>query len=214
MNKTRLIAMMSLMGLGLILPLALVPATITYQARVQNTAHQDLNGPVTVGLRIYGTLSGATVLWGETQAVTAVRGIANVELGRVNSLPGGLFNNPELYLGLSVAGDPEMTPRTRLLSTWKAVSAGRASGRRIQAGGGMLAVSGSSTASVAITFPTPFLSPPVVTVGAPRSAIGGVDFISTRVSDITATGCVVHFSALGGAAATGSSSFDWIAIGD
>ena len=45
------------------------------------------------------------MLWGETQALTAVKGIVSVELGKVNPFPNGLFNNPELYLGITVTGE-------------------------------------------------------------------------------------------------------------
>jgi len=84
---------------------------LSFQARIQTGGGADINGPVTVGFRIYGAQTGATVLWGETQSLYAVRGLVSVELGRVNPLPDGLFNDPERYLGITVAGDPEMAPR-------------------------------------------------------------------------------------------------------
>lgn len=212
MKRSKMI--ICLIGLSFFLPLGAISGTITYQARVQDSGGVDLDGPVTVRFRIYDTLSGSTVLWGETQAQVANKGIINVELGKVNPLPEGLFNNPELYIGITVAGDPEMTPRRRLVSTWKAMSASRASGKRIQAGGATLIVSGASTGSAPIAFPQAFQAPPVVMLGAPQDPIGGESFIPTRVSDVTATGCTAHFNALDGATATGSTTFDWIAIGE
>ena len=197
---------------------ALAPAVmaggLSYQARIQTAAGADIDGPATVGFRIYGAASGGTVLWGETQSLVAARGIVNVQLGKVNPLPDGLFNRPELYLGITVAGDPEMAPRRRLVSTWKAMSTSKAAGKTVQAGGGAVAVTGASSASVAIVFPQPFARPPLVMLGAPASAIAGVPFIPVQVSDVTETGCTAHFASLGGATASGSAGFDWIAIGE
>lgn len=200
--------------LAVLAPLALGAATITYQARVRTSGGADVNGPVTVGFRIYDGATTVSPLWGETQSLIADKGVVNVQLGSVKPLPPDLFNHPDLFIGITVAGDTEMTPRTRLLSTWKAMSAGRASGKRVQAGGATLTVSGASTASAPITFPQAFSAPPVVMVGAPRDAVGGVYFISARVTEVTAAGCTVHFSSLGGAPATGSAEFDWIAVGE
>lgn len=195
-------------------PLVLCAGTVTYQARVQDSAGSDIDGPVTVGFRIYNTLSGSTVLWGETQALTANNGIINVELGAVNPLPNDVFNNPELYLGITVSDDPEMTPRKRLVSTWKAISASKASGKTVQAGGGTLNVSGAAEGSADVTFPKSFQSPPVVMIGAPSDAIEGKSYVPTRVSEVNTTGCVAHFASLDGLTATGSADFDWIAIGE
>jgi len=198
----------------LLLPLTIFAGTITYQGRVQDTAGLDIDGAVTAGLRIYDTAAGSTVLWSETQSVTASRGIISVELGAVDPLPEGLFSNPDLYLGITVAGDAEMAPRKRLVSTWKAISADKASGKSVQAGGGTLSVSGTSTASASITFPKAFSQPPVVMLGAPADQVGGADFIPSRVTDVTTTGCVAHFDSLDGSTASGSTGFDWIAIGE
>jgi len=193
---------------------AVIAGSLTYQARVKTAAGADVNGPVTIGFRIYDAASGGTVLWGETQSLVAVKGIVNVQLGKVNPLPDGLFNRAELFLGLTVAGDAEMAPRQRLTFVWKAMSAERAAGKAVQAGGGTITVSAASSAAVSITFPKPFDQPPVVMLGSPGSAIAGVSFVPVRVDNVTATGCTAHFAALGGAIATGSADFDWIAIGE
>ena len=189
------------------------PELIHYQAQVRTNTGVDLEGPVTVGLRIYGTPGGTTVLWGETQNLTAVKGIISADLGKVNPLLASLFSQPELYLGVTVAGDPEMTPRERLASAWKAMSTNRAGGKAVQAGGANLTVNNAASGSVAVAFPQPFSSPPVVMVGASHGLVGSVNFIPTRVTEVTVTGCTVHFQSLGGATATGNTDFDWIAIG-
>lgn len=203
-----------ILGLTVFLTQEAGSETITYQARIKNSTGADLSGPVTVGFRVYSALTGATVLWGETQTVAATRGIISVELGKVTPLPAGLFNNPELYLGLTVAGDAEMSPRTRLLSTWKAVSAVKSSGKQVQAGGGVLNVSEAATASIPIIFPHAFSSVPVVMLGALSNDIGGTSFIPVRVTEITTNGCTAHFAAIGGTTAAGSATFDWIAVGE
>jgi len=167
--------LLKLKKVSIILFFAMFPSVIgagmmTYQVRVSDAGGNYLDGPVTLGFRIYDSPSGNTVLWGETQDLTADQGIVDADLGKVNPLPEGLFENPELYLGITVQGDPEMAPRKRLVSTWKTISANRASGKRVQAGGCTLTVSGASEASADITFPQEFQSPPVVMLGAPSAA--------------------------------------------
>jgi len=208
---------LSLIGAVLVLCPALAlaaPELIHYQAQVRNSLGVDLEGPVTIGFRIYGTAGGTEVLWGETQSLTASKGIISADLGKVNPLPASLFTQPELYLGITVAGDPEMTPRELLSSTWKALSTNRAGGKAIQAGGATLTVDNAAAGSVAVAFPKPFSSPPVVMVGAPHGLVGAVHFIPARVKDVTSAGCFIHFQSLGGAVATGNTDFDWIAIGE
>ncbi len=203
-------------GLCLLCPALLYaaqPNLIHYQARIQDSAQEDIDGPVTVHFNIYDSLSGSTILWGETQALTAVEGIISLDLGAVDPLPQGLFSNPELYLGISAAGDPEMMPRPRLVSTWKAMSVKKAAGKAVQAGGGTLTLSSASSGSESITFADAFQAPPVVMLGAPSDTVGGIIFIPTRVTDVTSTGCTAHFTSLDGSPATGSATFDWIAIG-
>lgn len=207
-NRFSLVAGLVLLAI----PLALAAATFTWQGRVQTSAGVDLQGLTPMGFRIYN--AGGSLLWGETQAVPIDRGIASVELGRVNALPDSLLLDPGLSLGITLPGEAEMAPREPLVSTWKALSSSRVSGQAVQAGGGTLLVSGAAEAGVPITFPTAFASPPVVSIGAPEDAVGGEYFIVTRVSDVTATGCTVHFASLSGAAASGATSFDWIAIGE
>jgi hypothetical protein len=207
-NRFALVAGLLLLAI----PLALVAATFTWQARVQDKSGTDLQGPLTMGLRIYN--AGGTLLWGETQTLTADRGIVSAELGRTNAIPDSLLLNPGLSLGVPLPGDAEMAPRTPLFSTWKVVSANRVSGRAIRAGEGTLVVADAQEGSVAIIFPEPFAAPPVVSIGALKTSVGGEYFLVTQVANMTASGCVVHFSALGGATATGTAAFDWIAIGE
>jgi hypothetical protein len=106
-----------------------------------------------------------------------------------------------------------MAPRQPLVYTWKAMSADKAAGQAVQAGGGTITVTSASSAAVPITFPEPFSQAPLVMLGSPSGTISGVPFIPVQVSDITQTGCTAHFVSLGGATATGSAAFDWIAIG-
>lgn len=214
MKSARYVLVVLLVLLGVILPIAVTSETLTWQARLQDSDGVNVDGPVTAGFRIYETLSGSTVLWGETHSLTADQGIIHVELGSVNTLPSDLFAKPGIYLGITVAGDPEMSPRRLLAGTWKAMSAERAGGKLIQAGEGTLSVSGVSNGSAAITFPRPFSSAPVVMIGALHAQIGSADFIPTQVTGITTTGCTASFSSLDGSIATGSANFDWIAIGD
>jgi hypothetical protein len=86
----------------------------TYQGRLTNSSGAPLNSTVNVVFRLYD--SSGTLLWtSATRSVTPVNGLFTVYLGDGSDpvLPG-----PTLYLaasiGVTVGGDPEMTPRQPL----------------------------------------------------------------------------------------------------
>ncbi len=103
--------------------LALVPAVINHQGRLTNDAGVPLSGNYEMTFRFYHEESGGTALWTEVQTVTAFEGIFNVYLGDVTPLEEVLFTGQELYLGITMAGDSEMTPRMRTGSVMFAMAA-------------------------------------------------------------------------------------------
>jgi hypothetical protein len=210
------LSLVALLGGLLLLPAGLRsadPALVHYQFRLASAAGAELSGPVIVGFRIYADAPGTDLLWGETQALSAERGIVTADLGRVQPFPAGLFRRPALFLGVRVNADPEMRPLVQLAGAFRAASASRIGGRLVAAGGAMLTAAGANQAVVHLDFGGVFSAAPAVMVGAPRNLPGGVVFVAERVTEVTAAGCNVHFASLSGAAATGSASFDWIAIG-
>jgi len=103
--------------------LLLLPTLSTLQAQtnlsVQGTI-QNFNGSAVdngeydVIFKLYTTDAGGTALWSETQSVTVTGGVYSVLLGAVNSLM--VPFDQTYYLGITLPGGPELTPRSRLTS--------------------------------------------------------------------------------------------------
>jgi hypothetical protein len=77
---------------------------------------------------IYADTGGTNLLWTETQpAVVVEKGVFNVLLGSVDSIPYSVFDGSTRYLGVKVGDDPEITPRKPIVSVAYAYRAGLAS---------------------------------------------------------------------------------------
>lgn len=76
------------------------------------------DGPYSVLFSIYDVASGEeTALWHETRTVTVSVGLFSINLGESTPIPPSLFDNTDLWLGMKVRSDPEMTPRQRLTTS-------------------------------------------------------------------------------------------------
>ena len=90
-------------------------ATLSVQGVLQKfngSAVED--GQYDITFRLYTTDAGGTALWSETQTTTVTGGVYSVLLGAVNPLTVP-FDQP-YYVGLTLPGGPEHTPRTQLTS--------------------------------------------------------------------------------------------------
>jgi len=118
--KHRVVAASLLLACGLFCLTALsqtVPGLINYQGRITDSAGMPISGE-TVGIRfeLYPSLSGDTMLWGETHGSVQVdAGLYHVILGSVHPLTPEVFVGPETYLQVIVDGET-MTPRQRITS--------------------------------------------------------------------------------------------------
>ncbi|MCH9031541.1 MAG: hypothetical protein IIB00_04705, partial [candidate division Zixibacteria bacterium] len=102
--------------------LALTMATASQAASPQMINYQGLltdnvGNPVTdasysVVFTIYDAAMAGTSVWTETQNVTTSDGLFTVLLGSINPILDTVFNETTRYLGIAVAGDPEINPRT------------------------------------------------------------------------------------------------------
>jgi len=95
-----------------------VPQLINVQGKLTDAG----GDPVTDGLypvvfTIYTAAIGGSVLWQETDTVEASGGLFSIALGENTTLPASLFDSTELWLGIKVETDPEMTPRQRLTTS-------------------------------------------------------------------------------------------------
>ncbi len=92
-----------------------VPQTMNYEGRLSNSSG-PVNGTALMTFSLYSTSSGTTSLWTETQNTTVTNGVFNAVLGTINAIPSSVFANDQLWLGIKVGTDPEMTPRQQLAS--------------------------------------------------------------------------------------------------
>lgn len=96
---------------------AAINPQINFQGKLTNTDGTNVtNGTYSIVFSLYSVASGGSAVWTETQgSVSITDGIFQVSLGSVTSLPGSVdFNSSDLYLGIKVGADAEMTPRVRL----------------------------------------------------------------------------------------------------
>lgn len=86
---------------------------INFQGKLVNLNGTNVtDGSYSVVFSIYNVSTAGTALWTETQTVTVTQGIFQVNLGSVTVLPGTIdFNTDNIYLGIKVGADAEMTPR-------------------------------------------------------------------------------------------------------
>jgi hypothetical protein len=88
--------------------------TISYQGHLLDADGQPVNATLPMVFTFYTAPTGGEPVWiedrKEANAVPVTNGLFNVLLGSVNPLDPGLLNQ-SLWLGISVDGDEEMTPR-------------------------------------------------------------------------------------------------------
>jgi hypothetical protein len=94
-----------------------VPQTLSYQG-VLRDADGDLVADANYSLtfQLYAAPTGGTALWTETQSVATSKGIFNAILGSTTSLSSVSFSQ-QLYLGIAVDGESEMSPRVQFTSS-------------------------------------------------------------------------------------------------
>ena len=149
-------AISRLLGLAMILILcaafagADVPQLINYQGRLTDVDDQPVaDGTYDITFTVYRT-DEAVVWTSGPQPVLVINGLFNYALGSAVPLPLTVIStNYDRFLGIKVGSDPELVPRTQLISVPYAYKVGSIEG----AAGG--SVSGTLTLSDAgITFPT------------------------------------------------------------
>jgi hypothetical protein len=93
------------------------PVGIPYQGRLTDASGAVINGARDLTLTLYD--SDSNVIYAETQAgVTVTNGLFSIEIGLGTPTTGSFgainFKTNDLYLGITVGTDPEMTPRIHL----------------------------------------------------------------------------------------------------
>ena len=94
-----------------------VPNLIDYQGKITDDNGNPIASSVSITFTIYDDATGGSNLWDETHAsVTPADGLVHVQLGSQFSFGSSLFNGSDLWLGINVNSDGEMTPRLRIVS--------------------------------------------------------------------------------------------------
>jgi hypothetical protein len=96
---------------------AIIPTMINYQGFLTDQNGMALTGSYQITFALYyDSSSTASIVWDETHdAVNVEAGLFNVLLGSNDTLTADDLSG-ERYLGIRVAGEPEMIPRMRLVS--------------------------------------------------------------------------------------------------
>ncbi len=106
---------------------ATVPRELNYQGVLTDTDGGVVpDGSYSLTFRIYDVETGGSALWEETQDVTVSKGTFSVVLGSVTPL--NLSFDKKYYLGVSVAGGDELTPRMPIAAAAYSISADRVVG--------------------------------------------------------------------------------------
>jgi len=98
-----------------------VPRVINYQGKFTDNEDNPLSGNYLVTFKFYDAASGSSALWEEGHILTMKNGVFNALLGSIRPLD--MDFNKDLWLGVEVASDGEMSPRIKLTSSAYAMNA-------------------------------------------------------------------------------------------
>ena len=95
-----------------------VPQLMNYQGILIDPATGEpvTDNTYTITFSLYTLSSGGSALWSESHNVDTKNGLYSVLLGSITTLTPTILTGPEIYLWVKVGGDPEMTPRKRIVS--------------------------------------------------------------------------------------------------
>jgi len=115
-RTSRLLTLLIIWSLGST-AIASTPKLMNYQGRLTSATGTALVGTYSVRFTIYDASVGGTSKWFETQNVTSdANGLFAILLGSVTPIRDTVLNDTVRYLGIQVGADPELTPRTRLVT--------------------------------------------------------------------------------------------------
>ncbi len=113
----KLLIITLILSAGFILPArAEIPQTLNYQGVLTDAGGSAVpDGYYSITFRLYDVPSGGTAPWTETNMVQVSKGIFSVVLGTLEQL--NLPFDTDYYLGMSVEGEAELSPRVVLTSS-------------------------------------------------------------------------------------------------
>jgi hypothetical protein len=117
---------------------AAVPHQMHYQGHLTDEEGQPLDTVISMTFTIYDDRIAGLPWWTETQdSVSVTAGLFTVLLGWVNPLSDTVFVDPFRWLGITVGDDPEISPRTELVTVpwaFRVATVDGASGGMINSG--------------------------------------------------------------------------------
>lgn len=105
---------------------AAVPGTLMHQGRLYDDAGNPVvsGSPLDVTFALYDDPLATTPIWDETHAISFDDGYFSVSLGEVAAFADATFDGSVRYLGITIQGEAEMTPRAVVGSVPYAIKAG------------------------------------------------------------------------------------------
>ena len=93
-------------------PAAAVSDEIPIQGRLTDASGSPISGTRTITFTLYDSSVGGTAVCQDVDAVSVVNGLFSARMGYCTASD---INGQQLYLGIRVGSDPEMTPRQAIL---------------------------------------------------------------------------------------------------
>ena len=112
-----------------------IPASLSHQGRILGTNGEALTGSANTTFTLYDSPDGSQEVWSEITAVTFDNGYYTVVLGNEEALDPSDFDGSTLYLGITLEGSEEFSPRNPITSVPYAFLAGAVRGEVIAENG-------------------------------------------------------------------------------
>lgn len=105
--------------------IGVAPRIISFQGLLKDSSTGDpvSNGSQQAIFRLYTSESGGSSVWSETQTITTSNGVFRTILGQQYPINPSVVSVPELWLGVRLPPDAEMTPRQRIAGSVYSVGA-------------------------------------------------------------------------------------------
>jgi hypothetical protein len=93
-----------------------VPDLIDFQGSLVDNDGVPVTGTPTIQFALYSANTGGAAIWSETKQVVLQDGVYSTQLGDLTTLTDDIWENAQLWLGIKVDADEEMTPRVRIVA--------------------------------------------------------------------------------------------------
>lgn len=163
--------------------------TINFQGKlVDDDGLNVADSTYSVVFSLYDVSSGGTAIWTETQSVETTDGLFQVHLGSITDLPGSVdFNMDNIYLGIKVGSDAEMTPRIRFAAVPYAFNAQKVAGLTVTDTTGTLTIPNGATIQFGNAFTTGSHALTLTTTGSTNITLPTTGTLLTQAGSETMT---------------------------